>query len=539
MTSPYPAGPRTSFLWGCMAGALVTAPLLAIFYLGHQILALPLVAFDIFDWLARVLPGSLLTFAIDSLLKFVIALHLGQSSSAAKSAEQTLAMLIMLLAGTLAGGIFFIVRRSRKGFAPGIVLTLIVGVPSALISYRMMHQNTAAVALGLVWILAAFLIWGLTLNWVYLRIAAATDAAGTDASIVRINRRQFMIRVGGTAAVITVAGTTLGRFLNRSGGEPTMQANQWSKNHPLPNAAATVQPVPGTRPELTPLEKHYRIDIDTTPVRIHEAGWKLKVGGLVEEPRELTLDDLRRKYPSTDQFITLSCISNPVGGDLIGTQRWTGVSLQHLLPELRLKQTATHLKISSADGFFETVALNAIKSDERIMLAYAWDGVPLLPEHGFPLRIYVPDLYGMKQPKWILSIDAIDQMQPGYWVERGWDAKAQMQSTSVIDAVAQNGLIKRDGRTFIPVGGIAHAGARGISKVEIRVDNGPWEEAQLRTPLSSLTWVLWRYEWPLQNGQHTFSVRCVDGSGLAQRTDEQPPHPSGANGLHSIQRPIT
>src|SRR3954467_9976390 len=135
MTSPYPAGPRTSFLWGCMAGVLVTAPLLAIFYLGHQALALPLVAFDIFDWLARVLPGSLLTFAIDSLLKVVIALHLGQSSSAAKSAEQMLAMLIMLLAGTLAGGIFFIVRRSRKGFAPGIVLAVIVGFPSALISY--------------------------------------------------------------------------------------------------------------------------------------------------------------------------------------------------------------------------------------------------------------------------------------------------------------------------------------------------------------------------------------------------------------------
>jgi DMSO/TMAO reductase YedYZ molybdopterin-dependent catalytic subunit len=128
------------------------------------------------------------------------------------------------------------------------------------------------------------------------------------------------------------------------------------------------------------------------------------------------------------QFVTLSCISNPVGGDLTGTTRWTGVSLQRLLPDLRLAPNATHLKIRSADGFYEIVPLEVITSDKRVMLTYAWDGVPLPREHGFPLRIYLPGLYGMKQPKWIESIEATDHWEPGYWVVRGWDKVARMKA---------------------------------------------------------------------------------------------------------------
>jgi hypothetical protein len=214
------------------------------------------------------------------------------------------------------------------------------------------------------------------------------------------------------------------------------------------------------------------------------------------------------------------------------------VSLQRFLPTLHLKPNATHLKISSADGFYEIVALSDIQADDRIMLAYAWDGVPLLPEHGFPLRIYIPDLYGMKQPKWIVAIEAVDHWEPGYWVVRGWDAKAQMRSTSVIDTVAKNAVVNGDGQMLVPIGGIAHAGVRHISKVEISVDNGPWQEAKLRTPLSDLTWVLWRYDWPLQKGQHTFTVRCFDGSGAPQITEVRPPHPSGATGLYSVSETI-
>lgn len=232
------------------------------------------------------------------------------------------------------------------------------------------------------------------------------------------------------------------------------------------------------------------------------------------------------------QFVTLSCISNPVGGDLISTTRWTGVSLKRLLPDLGLKPEATHLKLQSADGFWEFVPVETINADERLMLVYAWDGVPLLPKHGFPLRVYIPDVHGMKQPKWIESIEATDHGEPGYWVERGWDRVARMKATSVIDAVAMDmDIINATPDMRVPIGGIAHAGARGISKVEVRVDNGPWQEAALRTPLSDLTWVVWRFDWPFKPGEHTFTVRCYDGSGAPQITDSRPPVPSGASGL--------
>ena len=223
--------------------------------------------------------------------------------------------------------------------------------------------------------------------------------------------------------------------VRRKGVGPGLAKNGlWSSTHPLPNADAAVKPVPGTRAEFTPLERHYRIDINTIASAIDPEQWRLNIDGLVEKSLALTLDDLQRFEP-VHQLITLSCISNPVGGDLIGTTRWTGVSLARLLPNLRLQAGATHLKIRAADGFYEVVSLETIRSDERVMLTYAWDGVPLLPEHGFPLRIYIPDSYGMKQPKWIESIEATDHWEPGFWVIRGWDSVARMKATSVIDTV--------------------------------------------------------------------------------------------------------
>ena len=140
----------------------------------------------------------------------------------------------------------------------------------------------------------------------------------------------------------------------------------------------------------------------------------------------------------------------------------------------------------------------------------------------------------MKQPKWIESIEAMDHSEPGYWVTRGWSQEALMRATSVIDTIAVDMMvITADQRTLIPIGGIAHAGARGISRVEVRVDDGPWQEASLRTPLSELTWIIWRYDWPFQSGEHTFTVRSYEGNGTPQITTRAPIRPDGATGLHS------
>ncbi|MGH7573513.1 MAG: molybdopterin-dependent oxidoreductase [Longimicrobiales bacterium] len=375
------------------------------------------------------------------------------------------------------------------------------------------------------------------LGWAYRRLAIGAGAAEPiEPDIERVDRRKFMIRLGGATALITVAGADLGRLLAgaRAGVAPAM--DRWSAMNPLPNAGARVQPVEGTRPELKPLEDHYRIDINTSPPVVDGDRWRLQISGLVERPVELSVADLRDRFEPTHQFITLACISNRIAGDLIGTTRWTGVSLGRLLEDVGLRPEATHLHIRSVDGFDEVVALELVRADPRVMLTYAWDGVPLAEAHGFPLRIYIPDRYGMKQPKWIESIEAVDQWEPGYWVRRGWDRDALMRATSVIDTIAVDMMIiEADSQSMtVPIGGIAHAAARGISRVELRVDDGPWQPALLREPLSDTTWVIWRYDWPFQAGEHTFTVRCFDGDGAPQIETPSPVRPSGVTGLHSL-----
>ena len=525
---------------GALVGALVTAPLIAVFYLGWKLGGLPFAPFDLLDWVARRLPGSIITIGIDLLVKIIRALDLGSTDTAAKAAEQLMGIAGFFVAGVVAGGVLFAILRVRDGtsaYSFGGILGALAGVSVSLISQSVNRTATASPLVSGLWILAAFLIWGAVFGWVHSRLSTSSTmtAGAADSGVTfveRIDRRRFLVRLGGATAVITVGGSALGALIGSRPVREVAGTERWSVNHALPNVRAAVKPAAGTRAEFTPLETHYRIDINALPPVVKEEGWKLKVSGLVEKPVELTLADLR-DYPPMHQFITLSCISNLIAGDLIGTTRWTGVSLRRLLPDLRLRPTATHLKIKSADGFYEVVALQTINGDERVMLAYAWDGVPLTIEHGFPLRIYIPDLYGMKQPKWIESIEATDRWEEGYWVTRTWDPEARMKATSVIDTIAVDEKITdAGGRRLVPVGGIAHTGTRGISKVEVRVDDGEWREAQLRSPLSGATWVIWRYDWPFQGGRHTFTVRCTDGTGALQLAEPSEPHPSGATGLH-------
>jgi hypothetical protein len=253
----------------------------------------------------------------------------------------------------------------------------------------------------------------------------------------------------------------------------------------------------------------------------------------VENPVSLTIDDIRNNYVARDQYVTLSCISGRVGTDLISTTQWTGVSLQEILATVKPDKDARYLHITSGDGFYETVDLDLIASDVRIMLCYAWDGNPIPIDHGFPLRIWLPDRFGMKQPKWITGISVMKDYKEGYWVERGWDEVARVEATSVIDAVAHDAIYESNGQQLVPVGGIAFAGARGVSKVEVRVDGGPWTEAVLRAPLSETTWVLWRYDWPFEPGFHRFQVRCAEGDGTPQIETNRGNHPRGATGIHN------
>jgi hypothetical protein len=277
------------------------------------------------------------------------------------------------------------------------------------------------------------------------------------------------------------------------------------------------------------------MDLGSAPPAIKEERWRLRISGLVTKPREFRLSDIR-KFEPVHSFITLACITNPVAGGLLGTTRWTGVSMERFLQEIQPRPGATHLKVGSADGFYECFGLDRIRADARAMLAYEWDGVPLPTANGFPLRLYIPDLYGMKLPKWIRSLELTDRAEKGYWVKRGWDAQARIRATSVIDTTnATMSRLEGSGQPVIQFGGIAFAGARGISNVQVRVDQESWRDCRIRTPLSELTWVVWRFDWPFRAGRHTFAVRCLEKDGTPQTVLDASPEPAGATGLHRIQ----
>ena len=533
---------RPGYLTGALVGAFLTAPLVALFYFGWKALGLPFVPFNLFDWTTRVLPGPVVTFGIDSMVVGIRALGFADTATAAKTAEQSMAIVLFLIAGLVAGALLFTVLRAvraHRAILAGIAVGLAFGVGAVLVMRTLGRPEAVPASIGGLWTLFLFVSWGAALGLAWRRLSFGDATLSPSrveeslSSVERVDRRRFLVRLGAATATVTVVGAVVGSLVGSRRGRSVGAARRWSADNPLPNAGADVAPVPGTRPEFTPLEDHYRIDISTIPPVVDGASWRLKVGGLVEKPLELTVAQIR-SYEPLHQFVTLACISNPVGGGLTSTTRWTGVSLQRLLPDLRLDSRATHLKLTSADKFFELVPLETIRADERVMLAYDWDGVPLATKHGFPLRIYIPDLYGMKQPKWIVSMEATDRWEPGYWVKRGWDREARMKATSVIDAVSVDMMLSEaDANTRIPLGGIAHAGARGISQVEVRVDDGPWTAARLRAPLSATTWVVWRYDWPFRAGDHTFTVRCFDGAGAPQIVAGAPPHPSGSAGLHT------
>jgi DMSO/TMAO reductase YedYZ molybdopterin-dependent catalytic subunit len=502
---------------GALVGALLTAPLEAVSYLAWKLVGLPFAPFDVFDWVARALPGPVVTFGIDSLVNVSRVLHVSSTGVAAKTAEQTMAIAMMFVAGAVAGAVLFGVlgMSGEPAMLFGVILGAVLGGAALLIEQEM-NRIPGGSSIHGSWVVATFLAWGLAFGWVHDRLrevgARATD--GRRAAEGDIDRRRFLVRFGGTTAATTFVGAAWGLVAGRARGAD--EGERWSASHALPNRGALIAAAPGTRPELTPLEKHYRIDTDTRAPVVDERRWRLKIGGMIDRPFELTLDELRRHEPM-HQFVTLACISNPVGGDLIGTTRWTGVSVQALLPRFGVKPGATHLRIASTDGFHEVIALDIIRKDQRVMLTYAWDGVPLPAEHGFPLRVYIPDVYGMKQPKWIQAIDAIDRWEPGFWVARGWDREGQMKATSAVDSIAVGERITDlNGITLVPAGGIAHAGARGISRVEVRVDDGEWREARLRDPLSETAWVVWRSDLSLRQGEHTLGVRCYDGKGEPQ-----------------------
>jgi DMSO/TMAO reductase YedYZ molybdopterin-dependent catalytic subunit len=552
---------KPGLITGAIVGGLLTAPVIAVLYAADQLGGFPFVPFDVFSWVRDRLPGDVITRSIETLSEVIIEFDLGRVDSTAKSVERFSALMMVVTFGIVVAALMYKLASSadrKDGTLLGLVTGVFTGIIMAMISASENFTATVSSAVGTIWILIVFAVWGLVLGWAYdrlIRFEPVLDERpeeaddGEKATVRQLNRREFLVQIGGAAAVITVVGAgvglmgqdsdedaeivqeTIAQTTTSVGAEATESATV-AEATPIVAAGGLIV-APGTRPEYTPLEDHYQIDIAPRSANIDPDTWQLEVAGLVAEPVSMTLDDLRNNYEPVDRIITLSCISNQIGGTLISTTRWTGIPMRLLVEEWNIDPAATHLKISGGDGFFEYVDLDLIRNDDEVLLAYAWDGQPLKAKHGFPLRIYIPDRYGMKQPKWIIKIEAVEEWDEGYWVKRGWSPQAIVEQTSVVDVVAGDAVYEQDGQTFVPVGGIAYSGARGISKVEVSVDNGDWVEAQLRDPLSDYTWVIWRYDWPFEEGGHTFRVRCVDGAGHPQTEENGNREPDGVRGANT------
>src|SRR4029077_16112386 len=273
---------------GLFVAAMVTASLIAILFLGWRVVGLPFAPFDVFDWMTRVLPGPVIAFGIGTMVAAIGALHLGPTAETAKMAEQAMAIIGLFITGLVVGTILYGVTRALRGrYAVGLVLLfgLAVGVPIALISHHVGETATTPPLANALWIVAVFLTWGLVLGRASRRLIQTTGTAilsvqeggEVAASMERIDRRQFLGRLGGTTAAITLVGAVVGELAEAKRQKMMTvaeTAERWSATHRLPNADAAVKPVSGTRTEFTPFDRHYRIDINTIPPAVNEEQWR-------------------------------------------------------------------------------------------------------------------------------------------------------------------------------------------------------------------------------------------------------------------------
>jgi DMSO/TMAO reductase YedYZ molybdopterin-dependent catalytic subunit len=291
--------------------------------------------------------------------------------------------------------------------------------------------------------------------------------------------------------------------------------------------------VSGFVPEITPTANFYRVSKNFQDPVVPAAGWALRVGGLVGRPLRFGYEDFR-SLPAVTEAVTQACISNNVGGNLISTGRFTGVPLRDLLAMAEPQPGAGAVNFRARDGFTESLPLSLVMGAPEILVVHSLNEVPLPDSHGFPARVLIPGRYGMKAPKWLEEIEVAAAEAGGYWEQEGWDSQAVVRTTARFDVPRDADVVRLGG---ILLGGVAFAGRRGVKAVEWSADGGQtWAQADLKPPLSGLTWVLWRAMWtPSGEGVHTLVVRARDSDGTLQSAQEAPSFPSGATGYHRIQ----
>ena len=362
--------------------------------------------------------------------------------------------------------------------------------------------------------LGAYLVYGATLGLMLAWIARQARERPTHTT------RRLVIRRIATWAVIGVvlsAGAKV--FIDRLGSR--ISTSGAFRSH---GALSTV---------ITPNEEFYIVSKNIFDPQVGVEGWTLEVDGLVEQPMSLSYDDLRA-LPAVEEFVTLECISNEIGGDLIGNAEWKGVALREILETARLRPGVVDISLRAADGYSESIPVDrALNRD--VMVAYEMNGEPLSDRHGFPARLIVPGFFGLKSVKWLTRVSPVDHDFQGYWQNRGWTDNPIVKTMSRFDVPVDNAA---EIVGAVDVGGVAFAGDRGISAVEFSLDNGvTWAEAEIvEGPLSPYTWVIWTATASVDDpGNVRAVVRATDGDGNVQVHYRQGTLPDGATGHHTIR----
>jgi DMSO/TMAO reductase YedYZ molybdopterin-dependent catalytic subunit len=348
-------------------------------------------------------------------------------------------------------------------------------------------------------------------------------------------RRRFVAGVAGVGAVAAVSGI-VGRSLVIRRSEDVRDAIALPPAEaPAPSLPSGASfPVAGLTPIVVPNEEFYRIDTALVVPRPEVATWTVSFTGMVDRPFSLTHADLLA-MPLVEEYVTLSCVSNEVGGDLVGNALWSGVPLADLLDRAGVQPGADQIVGRSVDGFTVGFPTEVAMAERRSLVAVGMNGEPLPPAHGFPARLVVPGLYGyVSATKWLSEVelttwDAFD----AYWVPRGWAKEAPIKTQSRIDVPRHGSTV--DGGQVV-VAGVAWAPTRGIAGVEVRIDGGDWVAAEVSEPLGDAAWVQWRATVQAEPGTtHTCEVRATDGTGETQTDTVRPPAPDGATGWHRVE----
>ncbi len=364
---------------------------------------------------------------------------------------------------------------------------------------------------------------------------APADVAAKEPERPATSRRAFFASTAVAAAAAGIAATG-GRLL--SAARSNVAQARASLRLPVPAKAAAALPgglqsaTPGVTPWLTPNGDFYRIDTALSVPEINAAEWELRVHGLVEQEIRLTFQDLL-DADLIESHVTLTCVSNPVGGNLAGNAKWLGLPIRDVLSRARPKDGADMVLSTSIDGFSASTPLEVLQDDRDAMLAIGMNGEPLPLEHGYPVRMVVPGLYGfVSATKWVVDLEVTRFADSqAYWTQRGWSERGPIKTMARVEVPKSFAVVKA-GR--VAVGGTAWAQTRGISKVEIQIDGGEWAPAVLSEEASVVTWRQWSFDWDAKPGAHYIKVRATDGTGEVQTEKRADPVPDGASGWQSV-----